>query len=119
MNYRTFLFYNVVGGIGWIVSMLMIGYMLDPLLKQLIGPQFEIAKHIDKVILVVVLLSVSPMIWKWWTHRRSGATAPEATIATAAGIEPTPRATPEAAPPDAASVGGAAPGPSPTTTPPS
>ncbi len=34
MEYRTFLFYNVIGGIGWIVSMLMLGYMLDPLLRQ-------------------------------------------------------------------------------------
>jgi membrane-associated protein len=70
MRYPTFLFYNVMGGIGWIVSMLLLGYMLDPALKQVFGPQFEIAKHIDKVIIVVVLLSISPMIWKWWTHRR-------------------------------------------------
>ena len=88
MRYRTFLFYNVVGGIGWIVSMLLLGYMLDPALKQLIGPQFEIAKHIDKVILVVVLLSIAPMIWKWWTHRRAGEGAVDSTIETAAGIEP-------------------------------
>jgi membrane-associated protein len=117
MNYRTFLFYNVIGGIGWIVSMLMLGYMLDPLLKEMIGPQFEIAKHIDKVILVVVLLSLAPVLWKWWTHRRAGESAPEATIATAAGIEPPP-ATPEAAPPDAAGVGGTTPGPGPTPIPP-
>jgi len=76
MRYRTFLFYNVLGGIGWIVSMLLLGYMLDPALRQIIGPQFEIAKHIDKVIIVIVLLSISPMIWKWWTHRRVGRGAP-------------------------------------------
>lgn len=75
MRYRTFLFYNVLGGIGWIVSMLMLGYLLDPLLKQAFGPQFEIAKHIDKVIIVVVFLSLTPMIWKWWTHRGSAKTA--------------------------------------------
>ncbi len=76
MRYRTFLFYNVIGGIGWIVSMLLLGYMLDPALKQLIGPQFEIAKHIDKVIIVVVALSLAPVLWKWWTHRRTGRGAP-------------------------------------------
>jgi membrane-associated protein len=91
MNYRTFLFYNVIGGVGWIMSMLLLGYMLDPVLKEFF-PQFEIAKHIDKVILVVVLLSVSPMVYKWWAHRRAGKTAPEATVATAAGVEPEPRA---------------------------
>jgi membrane-associated protein len=87
MRYRTFLFYNVVGGIGWIVSMLLLGYMLDPLLKQFLGPQFEIAKHIDKVILVVVFLSISPVIWKWWTHRRKGQGAVDATVEAAAGID--------------------------------
>jgi membrane-associated protein len=88
MRYGTFLFYNVFGGIGWIVSMLLLGYMLDPVLKQFLGPQFEIAKHIDKVILIVVFLSVSPMIWKWWQHRRAGEHPIEATVETDAGIDP-------------------------------
>jgi membrane-associated protein len=69
MRYGTFLFYNVIGGVGWIVSMLLLGYMLDPALRQMIGPQFEIARHIDKVILVVVLLSVAPILYKWVNHR--------------------------------------------------
>jgi membrane-associated protein len=93
MRYRTFLFYNVVGGIGWIVSMLLLGYMLDPALRQVFGPQFEIAKHIDKVIVVVVLLSISPVIWKWWSHRRGGEGAVDSAVETAAGIDA--RETPE------------------------
>ena len=71
MRYRTFLFYNVIGGIAWIVSMLLIGYLLNDALQQVFGPQFQVAKHIDKVILVVVFLSLTPMLWKWWTHRRA------------------------------------------------
>jgi membrane-associated protein len=92
MNYRTFLFYNVIGGIGWIVSMLLLGYMLDPALRQLIGPQFNIAKHIDKVILVVVFLSIAPMIYKVWAANRAGKTPKEAVAATVAGIDPEPEA---------------------------
>lgn len=68
MEYRTFLFYNVIGGVGWIVSMLMLGYMLDPLLRQLFGEQFMIAKHIDKVIVVVVFLSIAPLLYKGMKH---------------------------------------------------
>src|SRR5690349_17003364 len=64
MEYRTFLFYNVFGGIGWIVSMILLGYMLDPLLRQIFGEQFMIAKHIDKVVVVVVFLSVLPLMTK-------------------------------------------------------
>ncbi|MCE9608102.1 MAG: VTT domain-containing protein [Planctomycetia bacterium] len=72
MEYRTFLFFNVLGGIGWIMSMLMVGYMLDPLLRQIFGPQFEIAKHVDKVVIVVVFLSILPLLIKGFKHWRSG-----------------------------------------------
>jgi membrane-associated protein len=79
MRYGTFLFYNVIGGIGWIVSMLMLGYLLDPFLRQVFGADFQIAKHIDKVILVVVFLSVAPMLYKGlkhWQAKRRGAGLP-------------------------------------------
>ncbi|MCS6866141.1 MAG: VTT domain-containing protein [Gemmataceae bacterium] len=73
MDYRTFLFYNVFGGIGWIVSMVLFGYYLipiaDPPMRSLLGqPDFTWAKHIDKVVVVVVILSILPMIWKGGRH---------------------------------------------------
>lgn len=75
MEYRTFLFYNVIGGIGWIVSMLSIGYFLDDALKQVFGPEFMIAKHVDKVVIVVVFLSILPMMIKGYRHWREKRTA--------------------------------------------
>jgi membrane-associated protein len=68
MEYRTFLSFNVLGGIGWIVSMICVGYMLDPLLRQFFGPEFQIAKHIDKVVLIVVFLSILPLLTKTFRH---------------------------------------------------
>jgi membrane-associated protein len=70
MEYRSFLLFNIFGGIGWIVSMLMIGYMLDPILRQIFGPQFQIAKHVDKVVLIVVFLSILPILTKGFKHWR-------------------------------------------------
>lgn len=69
MEYRTFLFYNIFGGIGWITSMLLFGYYLipvaDPLFQKLLGrPDFTWAKNIDLLALTVILLSIAPMIWK-------------------------------------------------------
>jgi membrane-associated protein len=75
MEYSRFLFYNVFGGIGWIVSMLLIGYMLDPMLRQVFGPEFMIAKHIDKVVIIVVFLSILPLLskgYRHWRDRRKG-----------------------------------------------
>lgn len=73
MEYRTFLFYNVFGGIGWIVSMILFGYYLIPIanppMQTLLGdPGFTWAKHIDKVVVVVVFLSVVPILWKGFKH---------------------------------------------------
>jgi membrane-associated protein len=82
MEYRSFLFYNVLGGIGWIVSMTLFGYYLiplaDPPMQSLLGkPDFTWAKHIDKVVIVVVALSIAPMVWKagkHWLAKRKAAT---------------------------------------------
>jgi membrane-associated protein len=70
MNYRKFLFFNVFGGIGWVCSMLLIGFFLtrliDPVFQSLLKRQeFTVRDHIEKVIIVVVLLSISPGIIAW------------------------------------------------------
>lgn len=86
MNYRTFLAYNVVGGVLWVTSMILIGYflidLLDPALKPVFGPNFTIAKHIDKIVVVIIVASVLPMLVKavnGWRKRK--ATPPESAAA--------------------------------------
>jgi membrane-associated protein len=76
MNYGRFLSYNVFGGIGWVTSMVLIGYFLptviDPLLKPLFGTEFEVRDHIEKVIILVVLLSIAPAGVVWLRNRFKG-----------------------------------------------
>jgi membrane-associated protein len=54
MPFRQFMAYNVWGGIGWVCSMCMLGYLLGKRIPN-------IDQHIDKVILVVVALSLLPV----------------------------------------------------------
>ena len=68
MRYASFLAYNVVGGVLWIWSMLITGYVLA---KTVPG----VAKHVEKVILVVVFLSILPGIIAWWRNRGAQAKA--------------------------------------------
>lgn len=93
MEFRTFLSYNVFGGIGWIFSMILFGYYLipiaDPPMQKLLGkPDFTWAKQIDKVVIVVVILSVLPMVWKGFKAWRDGRKASEAATAAVTAVPP-------------------------------
>jgi membrane-associated protein len=54
MDYARFISFNVFGGIGWVFAMTMLGYMLGgvPIVKQ----------HLEKVILLIILVSVAPVL---------------------------------------------------------
>lgn len=73
MNYRRFLLFNVFGGIGWVCGMILIGYLLpnvvDPILRPVFGDQFQVQNHIEKVIIIVVLLSIAPGFLAWCKHK--------------------------------------------------
>ena len=60
MRYRDFVFFNVLGGFLWITSMLFAGYFLGGVVESAFGIKLE--DHIDKVVIVVVFLSILPII---------------------------------------------------------
>lgn len=63
MTYRTFLTYSVLGGLLWIWSMLLTGYLLG---RYVPG----VAEYIEWVILLVIFLSLLPGIISWLRARR-------------------------------------------------
>jgi membrane-associated protein len=74
MSYRTFLFYNIFGGLAWVTSMLLAGYFLGGVVEQLMRSVFGIEnflleEHIDKVVIVVVFLSILPIIYEFLKHK--------------------------------------------------
>jgi membrane-associated protein len=88
MDYRRFVCFNIFGGIGWVVSMILIGYALptiiNPPLQGIFGETFDVQNHIEKVIILVVLLSISPGIFLWLKHKFGNKQAPGSTIPIAA-----------------------------------
>src|SRR5713226_5872096 len=54
MDYKRFLSFNVFGGIGWVFAMTMLGYLL--------GGVTMVKQNLEKVILLIILISVAPMI---------------------------------------------------------
>jgi membrane-associated protein len=81
MAYRKFLFYNVFGGIGWVGSMLLLGYsltpVLDPLLRPIFGAGVRVQDHVEQVIVLVVLLSIAPGLVAWVRGTLRGGPNPE------------------------------------------
>jgi membrane-associated protein len=62
MHYRTFVRYNIIGGILWGTGLPLLGYFLG---------QFEIVKNnIEIAVLVVVAISVLPVAIEFINHRR-------------------------------------------------
>ena len=55
MRYRQFIFYNVAGGAGWVISMTWAGYLLGQTIPN-------IGSHIHIVVGIVIVLSVIPIV---------------------------------------------------------
>lgn len=57
MNYKTFFFYNVVGGIIWSVGFLSLGYFLGSIIPG-------VEKYITLVILAIIAISFIPVAYE-------------------------------------------------------
>jgi membrane-associated protein len=67
MPYRTFLFFSLIGGLLWINSMVLAGYFLGGVIERALGIKLE--DHIEKVVIVVVLISLLPPLIEYLKHR--------------------------------------------------
>jgi membrane-associated protein len=63
MNYRTFVTYNIVGGIVWVLSTTLTGYFLGRAIPH-------IDRYLHLVIAIVVFLSILPILREWRRERR-------------------------------------------------
>jgi membrane-associated protein len=54
MQYRRFLVYNVLGGVGWVLSMTWAGYLLGRAIPN-------VDRYVHIIVIVVIILSVIPI----------------------------------------------------------
>jgi membrane-associated protein len=67
MPYRKFLPFSIAGGLLWISSMVLAGYYFGTMIENALG--IKLADHIEKVVIVVVFLSLLPPIIEYLKHR--------------------------------------------------
>jgi membrane-associated protein len=63
MAYRTFVTFNILGGMGWVTSMTLAGFWLGASIPN-------IERHLHWVIGIVILLSLMPILREWLHYRR-------------------------------------------------
>ncbi|MFM2420394.1 MAG: hypothetical protein RL385_5117 [Pseudomonadota bacterium] len=69
MSYRRFAVFNITGGVSWVASMTLGGYFLGSIFP-------ELGRHVEKVIIVIVALSVLPMVIEYAKARSRSAALP-------------------------------------------
>ncbi|MFI8926835.1 DedA family protein [Streptomyces sp. NPDC053474] len=95
MRYRSFITFNVIGGILWGAGVTLLGAWL--------GKHEFVHKNIEAILILIVLISVVPIIIEFLRARsqkkKADAQAPAAAPAPPAAQDDTPASTPEAARP--------------------
>ncbi len=67
MPYSRFFPFSIIGGLLWIPSMVLAGYFLGGVIERALDIKLE--DHIEKVVIVVVALSLLPPIIEFLRHR--------------------------------------------------
>jgi membrane-associated protein len=67
MHYSRFLTFNIVGAIGWVTTMVCLGYALGniPVIRQ----------NFEKVVLLIIALSLLPVVLQFLNSRKKSGTA--------------------------------------------
>ena len=66
MHYRTFIFYNLIGGIIWTFGITLLGYSLGKVI-----PPDDIDKYLLPIILLVIVVSLVPSLWHFYQEHKS------------------------------------------------
>ncbi|MBS1946675.1 MAG: VTT domain-containing protein [Bacteroidetes bacterium] len=68
MDKKKFLFYNIIGCIAWVFSMLFAGHYLDKLFVRKF--HFDLKKHLEVIVLIIVLVTTLPVLYKLFFGKR-------------------------------------------------
>lgn len=70
MDKKKFGFYNIIGCIAWVTSMLFIGHYLNAFFKNQFGIDLE--KHLEIIVIGIVLVTTAPVFIKLFFGKKQG-----------------------------------------------
>jgi membrane-associated protein len=74
MDKAKFTFYNVVGSISWVVSMIFAGHFLQKWIFDAFG--FDLKQHLEIIVLGIVFVTTAPVLWKLFFSKKKAAAPP-------------------------------------------
>lgn len=66
MDYKKFVFYNVLGSFSWVASMMVLGYVL--------GNNEWVKNNLEKIIILIILVTTAPVLFKMFFSKKKDAT---------------------------------------------
>ncbi|MFN8248280.1 MAG: VTT domain-containing protein [Ferruginibacter sp.] len=68
MDKKKFTFFNIIGCVAWVTSMLFIGHYLNAFTKKQFGLDLE--KHLELIVIGIVLVTTAPVLFKLFFGKR-------------------------------------------------
>lgn len=69
MDRKKFMYYNIIGCVAWVFLMLFAGHYLDKFFNKKFG--FDLKKHLEIIVLVIVLITTLPVLYKLFFGKRA------------------------------------------------
>jgi membrane-associated protein len=67
MDKAIFTFYNILGSVCWVASMMLGGHYLNTWVSKRFG--FELKDHIEVIVIIIVLITTLPVLYKVLRHK--------------------------------------------------
>lgn len=74
MNKPIFMFYNIMGSICWVASMMLGGHYLESWVYKQWG--FSLKDHIEVITIVIILVTTLPVLYKIFFHKKDSEDEP-------------------------------------------
>jgi len=68
MDRAHFMFYNIIGSISWVASMMMGGYFLQSWVERRFG--YSLKDHIEMIAIIIIVITTLPVIWKLFFSKK-------------------------------------------------
>lgn len=71
MDRKKFVYFNIVGCIAWVVSMIFAGHFLQIWVKNQFG--IELKDKLELIVIIIIAVTTAPVLWKFFFGKKAGA----------------------------------------------